>query len=157
MEPSQEQSKPTVLGSLINALVSVAVAYCIATLIGINRFAHAWIQDPWYREYEVVLLVLLVIELGSVAVFQKGLVKRWWLLIVCGFLAGWVNGSVAVIASIILHRQMVRIEHLGRVPGGWALLMLLPLPLMSWLLGGIAGAIMIVLSRTSVHLPRIKQ
>ena len=132
---------------IASAPISVALSFLVGSFTGINKFTHAWIQDPWFWGYETAFLSLLVFELGLLAGLVNRLFEKWWLPVVTGAVAGWVSGSIAIVASVVLRGEMTRLRHPGLITGGWAYLLLVPIPLMGWLIGGLAGAIMTMIVR----------
>jgi hypothetical protein len=132
---------------VILAVISVVLAFVVGALTGINKFTHAWIQDPWFVGYEVAFFSLLALELGVLAGLINRLFEKWWLPVVTGAVAGWASGSIAIVASVLMHGGMTRIQHLGRIRYGWASLLFVPIPLMSWFIGGLAGASMTIVTR----------
>jgi hypothetical protein len=132
------------------AVFAVLGANVVAALLTINNFVHARIQGPWFYRFEVLFGIFLTLSFSWA---DKVLVERdsrkWWRPVIFGVVAGLSGALLALVFSPIVAGESSRFVHLIRMPGGMRGLILLPLVLMSWFVGAVAGLIWIIIPRSA--------
>lgn len=129
---------------------SIALTYLIAALTFIIRWMHFWIRGPHFLPY------------FSIFVTMQAVFLLWW---ACRHQAGplrlrstvgyaIVSGYVAGLIAMVLHplfqtdgiQQILTALQFPAIEAGIALFWF-PVRLLTWLFGGIAGGILVLLSR----------
>jgi hypothetical protein len=118
----------------------------VAALLTITKFVHARIQGLWFYRFEILFGAFLIASFLVVdKIFAAAALKKWWVPVGFGVVAGWLGGFLALGCSPLLAGESSRIVHSLKMPGGLSGLLLLPFVLMSWFVGGLAGLIWVVI------------
>ena len=131
-------------------VTSLALAYGIALVSFMVRWIHFWMRGPYFQPFLVsFLLTLAVLLFWWVSRPQHGPLPLLSTLIY-SIVAGYVAGVLAMVLYPMFQSDGLRhaLEAL-RFPTIEAAIAFFwfPVRLLTWLLGGIAGVMMLILSR----------
>lgn len=135
---------------LLLVSASVALAYGIALVTFIIRWIHFWMRGPYFEPYVSVFLMALALLLFCwTSRHQAGPLPLLTTLIY-SVIAGYVAGLLAMVLYPVF--QSDGLHHAleaGRFPTIEAAIAFFwfPVRLLTWLFGGIAGVMMLLLGR----------
>jgi hypothetical protein len=151
-KPSPENTvRQSAIHKLVLVLASLALAFLVSELLGLNRFLRAWIEGRYFGTYMVTLTLSLAVTLGPVLTRKSRATKvnlsnSIWI----GLVIGLPCGIVALILSPLLLGK-------GFGPANGALkhpfyLIVVGALSLGWLYGGLAAAICYLLTTNRRYL-----
>jgi hypothetical protein len=128
---------------------SLVLTYLIATLTLMTRWMNFWIRGPYYVAYQVIFFTVLAPLLFLWSGHHKGPRSPLSTVVFCT-LAGYAAGLVALALHPIFQSngpQQVMLSLTFPAPEALFAFFWFPVKILSWLIGGVAGTIIVMLSR----------
>lgn len=129
---------------------SIALAYVIAALAFIIRWMHFWVRGPHFQPYLSILVTMQAVFLLWWACRHHARPLRLRSTIVYAIASGYVAGLMATVLYPLFQTDGIQQMRTAlQFPATEAVIAFLwfPVRLLTWLFGGIAGGILVVLGR----------
>lgn len=129
---------------------SIALAYLIAAVTFIVRWMHFWVRGPHFQPYLSILVTMQAVFLLWWACRHQAGPLRLRSTVAYAIASGYVAGLIATVLYPLFQidgiQQIFTALQFPALEAAIALFWF-PVRLLTWLFGGIAGAVLVVLSR----------
>ena len=136
---------------LLLVVASLSIAYAIAYFTLMIRWTNFWVRGPYFASYQIIFLAALtILHFAWMSSHINGpppVIST----VIYSTVAGYAAGLIAMTLYPIFQpdgMQQVAMSLRFPTPEAVVAFLWFPIRLLSWLFGGIAGVILVVISRS---------